>query len=223
MLAQIDASLRPRLIFRGEALVIGRDATCDRVIDSPVVSGRHARITRSGDRLMIEDMGSANGTFVNDRPVTAPELVKPGDILGLGSYSLVLADDPSREARSAVPLPQPNAADTPASAWAALAAWVARNSGRLAGLILASVLAAVAIVALLRVSPAGADEQARDLASVATWLGLVAIGIGQLSDAAMFGEHARLLANRGGQRSRGRHTRFPVVSASWRPSASRNP
>ena len=38
---------------------------CHRVIDRPTISGRHARFKRSGERIVLEDLGSSNGTFVN--------------------------------------------------------------------------------------------------------------------------------------------------------------
>ena len=56
-------------------LLIGREAPEDdgRLGDDPEISRRHARLSREADgQLTIEDLGSANGTFVNDERIDAP-------------------------------------------------------------------------------------------------------------------------------------------------------
>jgi len=54
------------------------------------VSRRHARIMKQGGMVVIEDMGSINGTFVNGRKLDPylPEVIKDGDILHLGKLQL---------------------------------------------------------------------------------------------------------------------------------------
>ena len=74
----------------GESLVLGRDPACDHVLDHPAVSRRHARISRRGDLVVVEDLGSANGTFVNGKRVTGPVVVKAGDVVALGSFTFEL-------------------------------------------------------------------------------------------------------------------------------------
>lgn len=49
--------------------VIGRSHACDLVLEEQTISGRHARISKVGDHCEVEDLGSTNGVFVNDRPV----------------------------------------------------------------------------------------------------------------------------------------------------------
>ncbi|WP_405469304.1 FHA domain-containing protein [Streptomyces canus] len=68
--------------------VLGRDPGCDIRIDDPYVSGRHAILSRSGANVVLEDLGSANGTSVNDRPLAAPQTLHDGDVLTLGSVSI---------------------------------------------------------------------------------------------------------------------------------------
>jgi len=60
--------------------VIGRAPECDLSIPTDEISRRHAELRVSQDGVMVEDLGSANGTFVNDRRVTR-ELLKHGDEL----------------------------------------------------------------------------------------------------------------------------------------------
>ncbi len=72
-----------------EVMVIGRDLKCDIVINDPEVSRNHTRLTAQPGGYLVEDLESTNGTFVNSQRVTAPKLMHPGDMLGLGE-NLVL-------------------------------------------------------------------------------------------------------------------------------------
>lgn len=60
--------------------VIGRQPDCDISIPSDEISRRHAELRVSQDGVMVEDLGSANGTYVNEKRVTR-ELLKHGDEL----------------------------------------------------------------------------------------------------------------------------------------------
>ncbi|MCS7002849.1 MAG: FHA domain-containing protein, partial [Dehalococcoidia bacterium] len=53
-----------------DAITIGRDSTNDLVLENPQVSRRHARIERRGAELVVIDLGSTNGTFVNGARVS---------------------------------------------------------------------------------------------------------------------------------------------------------
>jgi DNA-binding winged helix-turn-helix (wHTH) protein len=59
--------------------VIGRAPDASIWLDTPGVSRRHARLSLNGSNVMLEDLGSKNGTFVRDRRVTAPLPLKDGD------------------------------------------------------------------------------------------------------------------------------------------------
>ena len=66
-------------LFEGASLVVGRSSRADLVLDDRYLSRRHSRLFREGDRLMIEDLGSRNGTLVNLRPVSRPRQLAVGD------------------------------------------------------------------------------------------------------------------------------------------------
>jgi pSer/pThr/pTyr-binding forkhead associated (FHA) protein len=53
-------------------------------IEDPFASARHARITRQGYVLMIEDLGSTNGTYLNEEPLGGPQPLHPGDRIRIG-------------------------------------------------------------------------------------------------------------------------------------------
>jgi pSer/pThr/pTyr-binding forkhead associated (FHA) protein len=60
------------------SLVIGRDVECDIVIPDRQVSRQHARITKGNNGVILEDLGSKNGTFLNNQVLSEPvKLLKP--------------------------------------------------------------------------------------------------------------------------------------------------
>ncbi len=66
-------------------VLLGRAKDADIRIDDRSVSRRHARIGEAGGLFFVEDLGSANGTFVNGRRVSDRFFLSDGDILQLGS------------------------------------------------------------------------------------------------------------------------------------------
>jgi serine/threonine protein kinase len=81
-------------VIDGVSVMVGRDRTCSIVLTHPAVSRRHARLTISGNSYMLEDLQSANGTYVNNTRVDKARL-KPGDVVRFGAdpaCSYVLRD-----------------------------------------------------------------------------------------------------------------------------------
>jgi len=85
-------------------LTIGRLPDNVVVIDNPAVSGHHARIVREGEQVVLEDLKSTNGTFVNGRAV-ARHALRHGDEVLVGKHALVFD-------RSAAAQPAPRALET---------------------------------------------------------------------------------------------------------------
>lgn len=78
---------RVLLLVEGEN-VIGRDPRCNIWLDVPGVSRRHARVVVSGDVVEVEDLGSKNGTFVADTPVSARRSLHDGEMLQVGPVEM---------------------------------------------------------------------------------------------------------------------------------------
>jgi hypothetical protein len=75
---------RPVDTYRlGPTTTIGRMPGCEVTLSDPAASRRHARIVRRDDAWLLQDLGSTNGTFVNDEPVTERAL-EDGDRITIG-------------------------------------------------------------------------------------------------------------------------------------------
>lgn len=53
-------------------------------LDDPYASSRHARISTQGHVVVIEDLGSTNGTYLNEEPLSGPQPLHPGDRIRIG-------------------------------------------------------------------------------------------------------------------------------------------
>jgi serine phosphatase RsbU (regulator of sigma subunit) len=74
-------------VLTGESQVLGRDPSCDILLDDPSASRRHALLRREGEDFWVEDLGSKNGTLVNDERVHKRRLSHLDEIL-LGSVEV---------------------------------------------------------------------------------------------------------------------------------------
>ena len=74
-----------------DEIVIGRSVTCDLVVNHVSVSRKHARLYRDGDAWRVEDLGSTNGTRVNDLP-DANKKLENGDAIYLQDLRLTFVD-----------------------------------------------------------------------------------------------------------------------------------
>jgi DNA-binding response OmpR family regulator len=76
----------------GEAITIGRAVENDVVITSKRVSREHARVRCEGRRVTLEDLGSTNGTFLNDERVLTPVQLRDEDRIKIGDVTLIFHD-----------------------------------------------------------------------------------------------------------------------------------
>ena len=74
----------------GDGIKIGRAADCQLVLDDDYVSTRHAQIVRTDDGYMVEDLGSTNGTYVNNERVTSATPFTTADTLRIGRTLMVV-------------------------------------------------------------------------------------------------------------------------------------
>lgn len=85
-----DASLPRHLPLDDFPIVIGRHPECSIQLGVERVSRRHARFDRSGTALVVEDLDSTNGTFINHRQIFQPTILNIGDVLHLADHEFRL-------------------------------------------------------------------------------------------------------------------------------------
>lgn len=85
---------------RTESAVIGRSSKADVVLPDRFLSRLHARLFLKDGAWYLEDLGSRNTTFLNERPVGQPTPVRPGDVIRLAE-SRVIVEGPEAAASSA--------------------------------------------------------------------------------------------------------------------------
>lgn len=73
-----------RLTIPAKEVTIGRDEDCYIRMGSSDVSRHHCTVRLTQDGIQVTDLGSSNGTFVNDVAITRPTLLKSGDRLRVG-------------------------------------------------------------------------------------------------------------------------------------------
>jgi pSer/pThr/pTyr-binding forkhead associated (FHA) protein len=67
---------------------IGRDPSCQIRLTDTYISQQHARISERNGSWVVEDLGSTNGTYLNQRKVTSPAAISPGDRIRVGNTVL---------------------------------------------------------------------------------------------------------------------------------------
>jgi pSer/pThr/pTyr-binding forkhead associated (FHA) protein len=94
-------------------LILGRDASCDIVISDRQVSRFHARISFTEDGVMLEDLGSKNGTFQNGKRLEEPVILSDGDQvqIALVQHFVFLSSDATVPLEFETPLPKSTAHD----------------------------------------------------------------------------------------------------------------
>jgi hypothetical protein len=99
------AAVEPRLIVErapghtpgmeydvGEGAVMGRGDQAEIRLEDPFASSRHAKLTRQGGIVVLEDLGSTNGTYLNEELVSGPQPLHQGDRVRIGDSEFTYSD-----------------------------------------------------------------------------------------------------------------------------------
>lgn len=91
-----------------QEMLIGRDDTCQVVIQDRQVSRYHARITVTADGVSLEDLASKNGTYVNGTRIEEPVILQDGDLIqvSLIQHFVYLSSDSTMPLGPGIPLPE---------------------------------------------------------------------------------------------------------------------
>src|SRR5919197_3995167 len=100
-----DGAFEPRLIVErapghtpgmeydvGEGAILGRGDQAEIRLEDPFASSRHAKLTRQGGIVVLEDLGSTNGTYLNEELLSGPQPLHQGDRVRIGDSEFTYAD-----------------------------------------------------------------------------------------------------------------------------------
>lgn len=74
-------------------ITLGRSSKNDMVIKDPYISKKHLSISKDGKEFFIEDLNSANGTFVNEERLLNPIRLEHGDLVQVGQISFLFVNE----------------------------------------------------------------------------------------------------------------------------------
>jgi pSer/pThr/pTyr-binding forkhead associated (FHA) protein len=90
---RVEAGPRPgrQVVLGGAETTLGRSSACDVGLygGNGEVEPVHARIVRQGSEFLLADAGSVSGTFLNDRRLDAPAVLRSGDLIRVGRNALL--------------------------------------------------------------------------------------------------------------------------------------
>jgi pSer/pThr/pTyr-binding forkhead associated (FHA) protein len=90
----LSVSNEPDIVVASGTILVGRDPACDVCLFSLRISRRHCVLTALGADLIVWDLGSTNGTWVNGRRIDSARLV-PGDEISLAHLRYYLEEAPT--------------------------------------------------------------------------------------------------------------------------------
>lgn len=103
----IEGENAGRQIQLADPIELGRDPSLTVSLDDDQVSRHHARVSLQGGQAVAEDLGSTNGTYVNEQPIMSPRPLQPEDRIRVGVtvFQLRTAQQVSYEPTVARPIP----------------------------------------------------------------------------------------------------------------------
>ena len=136
--------------------VIGSAEDSTVLLSDTTISAQHGQFTVSQGQIAYQDLGSENGSFVEDQPITEPVALAPGHILRVGNIHLQLVDDPNvvetlkRETAIIASAPKVIAPDDFGSSGDASSAFKSKKSGWVRiYIIVITIIGVVAVGALV--------------------------------------------------------------------------
>lgn len=97
LLLKFDGKVVREYVLKSDTLRVGRKPDNDIVINNAAVSGYHCIVEKKGDTFSVEDLGSTNGTSVNDKRVQKCGLYN-NDVIGVAKHQLVFLESDSHAA-----------------------------------------------------------------------------------------------------------------------------
>ena len=110
LIIKFKGEIRHEYPINNKTILIGRSVTCEVFIDNLAVSRVHAEITHDGDKFIISDLNSGNGTYVNGICIATKDL-KNGDLIRVGKHVLEFISKGDAVVRDSISAGDPNIDD----------------------------------------------------------------------------------------------------------------
>ena len=108
ILEVVEGQQAGRQVPLGQVVDIGREPGLPLALEEDTqASRRHARITAQNGQAVVEDLGSTNGTYVNEQPIYAPRSLNPGDKIRVGVTVIELRSPAQVQARPSAVIQRP--------------------------------------------------------------------------------------------------------------------
>jgi pSer/pThr/pTyr-binding forkhead associated (FHA) protein len=105
LILKFEQSVLKEVAIGDRPVTVGRLPDNDLQVDNLAVSSHHARIYKEGANIVVEDLNSLNGTFVNKQRITKLQ-VKPGDAIMIGKHSIEVHESAAGDAPAAAGAPK---------------------------------------------------------------------------------------------------------------------
>ncbi|MDD5688585.1 MAG: FHA domain-containing protein [Elusimicrobia bacterium] len=92
IILKFGAAVIKEIPITNDVTTIGRKSDNDIVIDNPAISGHHAKIYKQDNSYFVEDLGSTNGTFLNETKIVKADLRNKGQI-GIAKHTLIFINE----------------------------------------------------------------------------------------------------------------------------------
>lgn len=105
------------LVLPDRELIVGRDEGCHMRLTSSLVSRQHCILDVGPHGVRVRDLGSQNGTYVNDVAITEPLLLRAGDVLRIGAAVFLVPEADSATPKAKAKKPDKKISDADIADW----------------------------------------------------------------------------------------------------------
>lgn len=105
LVIQTDAGDTVRRVFTQNQITLGRDPSCELILNDDAISARHARLSFHHGQWWAEDLGSTNGTRLNQSALNMPTVLASGDQIECGRIVMIVSLGAGNETSPTIRLP----------------------------------------------------------------------------------------------------------------------
>lgn len=109
-----EDGVQREFIAQSDRVLVGRTPQADLQAPNKAVSREHCEIRIEGEKAILRDLGSSNGTYYNEKPLEGEAALEPGDRIGVGPFVFTVRIDGEPEHIEPPLMTPPSGSDKPA-------------------------------------------------------------------------------------------------------------